>query len=177
MLFIFTLYGSLSYRLRGHGYYNLPHSLRRLSVCLLPWLAVTLSVDWQTGLGVGLVSYLGIITGHGRYYSLGRGPYPNRADNWPGKLVGLCVADRYTKLFDALALALTGLAFTAPAAVIFAAYGHYQAAFILALAGILKPIPYEIGWRIHGKNGRDPNLYNELYYGALLGAGFGLCVT
>lgn len=174
MILLYTLYGSLSYRLRGHEYFNLPQPLRRATCCVLPWVAIALSGDWKVGLGVGIVSYFGVITGHGRYYTLGRGPYPDRRDNWPGQVVSYCIANRYTWGFDAAALALTGLAFTAPLAAYWLHSGSYSAALCAVIAGVCKPIPYEIGWRLHGTNGRDPNAHNELYYGAWLGFWVGL---
>ena len=171
-----TAYGAAAYRWRGHGNATTPQSIRRLSVCLLPVAAVA-QYGWAAMLGVGIASYLGLLTGHGRYYTLGRGPYPERPDNWPGRIVTLVLPNWERRRHDWLALSITGMAFTAPAAAYLAYSGAYFAAIIAVLAGIGKPVPYELGWRLHGYANRDPNAYNEMYYGALLGLCFGVIIA
>lgn len=172
----YALTGAFANRFRGDSSYNVPQWLRRLSIAAMPVaVMVGLNADWFVCAAVLVLSYAGVIVGHGRYYTLGRGPYPARKDNWPGVLTSLVFKRRYTARFDAMALAITGLAFTGPLAAWFLLMGDMNAALALAFAGAVKPVIYELAWLSpFAKNHGDPIDEAEIVYGLYLGNSFGL---
>ena len=175
----YALTGAFANRFRGNSSYNVPQWLRRLSVAALPVaVMVGLNADWFVCAAMLVLSYAGVIVGHGRYFTLGRGPYPARKDNWPGILTSLIFKRRYTKRFDAVALAITGLAFTGPLAAWFFFMGDLNAAIALVFTGIAKPILYELAWLSpFSKNNQDPIDEAEILYGLNLGFTFGLAAV
>ena len=116
-------------------------------------------------------SYLGLITGHGRYYTLGYEPRPVRKDNWPALLPRLLGLPRDSWGFDMIALAITGLAFTLPAVVWLGLSGHYAAAVVLYAAGLSKASAYEASWQSGWKTEGG-----EFMHGATLGAAFATAI-
>ena len=174
VLLIFTLWGSFSYRWRGYGEGITQREIRRLSCILMP-VAITLVTTSNPYIiaGVGLLSYLGIIVGHGRYFTLGSGPYPEREDNWPGKLIAPLKLER--GYHDTLALSLTGLAFTIPTSAWLLINDLDAAYFLIMLAGALKPLGYWLAQHVNFPRVHDDHLFwAEVYYGAILGFLLGL---
>ena len=116
-----------------------------------------------------VVATLGIGVGHGKFFTLGRGPYPLRSDNWPAFLPRLLKLKEHSWLYDASALALTGLCFMLPYAVVAAQTSVVSCIAIIA-AGILKVLAYQIGlWIVKGG---DHIRISELIAGAIFGLSF-----
>lgn len=179
-------YGALAYRLRG---YSAEWQTRgRLMCCAMPCLIfVAQPITFlQPGtialLGLDLTphvfplaflawSYLGLITGHGRFYRLGYEPKPeDRPDNWPAFLPRLLGIPRDTWEFNAMALAITGLAFTLPAFVWLCLSHHYLLGALVWLAGLSKAYAYDLSWRTgYSTEG------GEFLHGATLGMAFAIC--
>lgn len=124
------------------------------------------------------LTYTGVIAGHGRYYTLGRGDYPDRRDNLYGRITSAFfdLKDRYTKTFDFLAMTLTGIHLGAPMAVLAALTGHWPSAVAIFLGGFLKGAVYELGWRMFWRN-KDPIASIEPFYGAILGASYAVAAV
>lgn len=174
-----ALAGALLNRWRGWGGAPVGIVLRRLSVAALPGLFAA-SFDWRWGLVVALASYPGAIVGHGRYFSIGRGPYPDREDNWPGEMVSLFIppSQRYTARFDAIALAITGAVWILPLCAAIGYHGRYLEALLVFICGSLgKTVAYELGWRWYAAKGGDPICYSELAYGFLFALAGGLAAV
>lgn len=137
---------------------------------------------WQLGYDnpyqlctVAALSTLGCLVGHGTFYRLNHQMPPARADNWPAILPRKLGLKRDTWLFNALALGITGMCWTGPVALFLALYGDFAGAGAVALAGMLKPLAYELGWRLNAKDG-DPIAWCEMYNGLLFGASL-LCAS
>jgi len=148
-------YGAVVNRWRGRKS-STPRFIRRISVAVIPTAACA-AMAWDKMdaipfvIGVSAVlagSYLGICVGHGRYYTLGRGDYPDREDNWPGQLLSRFPwfrepENRYTATFDAVALAITGITFTLPSAVFLGMLSQSFSIFLLfVLTGAWKTMAY-----------------------------------
>lgn len=172
----FMYFGSLAWRLRGDGTSEIPQRVRR-SFNLYMSLVVSLTLKSNIFLAAlcAAISYSGIIAGHGRYYTLGRGTYPPRPDNFYGVAVSKMLprVRRYSHTFDAAALALTGMHLMLGVSCLFFYYGHWEAGIMFLLIGALKATVYEIGWRLYSKTS-DPMAQIEELYGAFLGFSLGL---
>lgn len=118
--------------------------------------------------GVFLFSLLGCLVGHGTFYRLNHQLPPARADNWPALLPRKLGLKRDTWLFNAIALGITGLCWTGPTALFLALHGDFTGSAAVAVAGMLKPLAYELGWRFNAKDG-DPITWCEMYNGLLFG--------
>lgn len=114
------------------------------------------------------VAYLGISVGHGRFFTLGRGPYPLREDNFPALLPRLLRIPRDHWLYDASALSVTGLCFVAPFAILYPAIP----ALILVVSGVLKTFAYEIALLYNFDRTDDHIKEAELMAGVIYGIGF-----
>lgn len=171
-------YGAFANRWRGRKS-STPRFIRRLSVVIIPTAACAALAWGQMGtipfvVGVSAVlagSYLGICVGHGRYYTLGRGDYPDREDNWPGQLLARLPwfrepENRYTATFDAMALAITGIAFTLPSAFFIGMMTQSVSLFLLfILTGAWKTMAYFV------EQGTEPDPIANAE--KLFGMGFG----
>lgn len=113
-------------------------------------------------------AYLGISVGHGRFFTLGRGPYPLREDNFPAFLPKILKIRRDSWMYDALALSITGLCFVVPFAVLYPAIP----ALILVVSGILKTFAYEIALLYNFDRTDDHIKEAELMAGFIYGIGF-----
>lgn len=113
-------------------------------------------------------AYLGISVGHGRFFTLSRGPYPLREDNFPALLPCMLRIRRDNWLFDASALSVTGLCFVVPFAILYPAIP----ALILVVSGILKTFAYEIALLYNFDRTDDHIKEAELMAGVIYGIGF-----
>lgn len=160
-----ALLGAAAYRWRGSGDNFVETWVKRFACGAV--LGLVTGSLW-----VFALASVAVIVAHGRFLSMGRPQYrPQREDNWPAWLPRNLGIRRDAKLFDALAMAQTGILWTLPAAVFFALQNNYSAAVVLAVAGLLKPLAYEIGWRIEKTDGVG---YGETIFGAFVGAACGV---
>lgn len=117
---LFSLLAIPANRIRGMGGYSgLGRAMMALLVTL-PLLGVQAPLMVCASV-IGL-SYLGVSTAHGKYFPL-------------------AYIDQWAKM------ALTGLVYTAPAAVVLGFAGHPFPALALVIAGLCKPLAYYVGRR------------------------------
>lgn len=131
------------YRLRGTEGLHLIGK----SICVLNMVLVTWPISFYHATALAAASWAGLVVGHGAYYRLGYEP-AREGDNWAAALPRWLGLKREAWLFNAVALSITGLAFTAPASLCLAYNGRYGGAVLLAAAGLAKPLTYDLGWRL-----------------------------
>lgn len=169
MIFIFTISMAIANRWRGSGDNEVPKPIRYGAMAALFGLWGT-NYTIGTGFAVMIWTYLAILIGHGRFMHMGRIGYrPDREDNWPAWLPRGLGIPRDTWLFDAVAMAVTGVALMMPAFMI--GRPADLLCLILPAAGIFKPLCYELAWRTYS---RDPIAMGELLFGAVVGLALGL---
>lgn len=143
---VFAIIGGLIYRVRG-GFpwpFSAPRPIEQILFCLILCAAAPLYLPFLAAL---TLSTLACLTGYGSYHSLSRGN-PETEDNeelaW---LTRLLTPKRYSVndyRYQATGLLINGLLITLPA-------GVGSGSIALALCGALRPVCYEIGWRIREK--------------------------
>lgn len=155
-----ALLGGLAYRFRGGLFpqLSLPHTVRRLAFILALGASLYVSTGLWWAWLLALAAYPGVAMGHGSYQDLGRGLQPDNEfirplvrfiSPWPEGSPG----------YDAIGLALTGLAASAPLAALHWWFG---------LVGLAKLPMYALGWIIPSKLPqlrRGPEL-GEFLFGA-----------
>jgi len=169
MIKLAALVGAIAYRWRGSGD-PLPAQLKRAICAILLMFPMWWVATWLELVVVAVLTTIGVAVGHGRYFSLGRGPYPEREDNWPGVVVGYVLPRVSRTLHDWIALSITGLAATVWVSIWMITQGDYWQAGVMVLAGLIKPLAYEVGMRLPTKwTGTDHLATCELLNGAALG--------
>lgn len=150
------------YRLRGTERYQLIGKL----LCVGALCSVLPAVPWWHAFILGGISGAGISAAHGGYYRLGYEPYERGRDTWAGWLSRALKLERDGWVHNGLALAITGVAFTAPVAVYLLLAGCPLATLALLVAGLSKTLAYDLGWRIfYGKRTRPLMLRLNIKHG------------
>lgn len=157
-----TAAGAALYRWRGHGskykkYFPRPFNqiAFALPYALVAWAATS---NWWIAGAVLFVSTLGLVTGHGKFMDLGHTLRESEDETLEFSIKFL--EGRISNYwYDALGLAVTGLAVTVPA-------GIALANPVLSLTGILKAPAYMIG-RKWGPAGKETEV-GEWLTGAFL---------
>ncbi|CAB4164667.1 hypothetical protein UFOVP826_67 [uncultured Caudovirales phage] len=169
MLNLFALIGAMAYRWRGSGD-PLSATFRRFVCAALLMVPIYSQANWIELTIVSALTLVGFAVGHGRYFSLGRGPYPERGDNWPGVITSFLLPRISRTLHDWIAMSITGLASSVFVAAFMAWNGLYWQAGVMVLAGLIKPLAYEVGYRLPSRwTGTNPIGLCELLNGAALG--------
>lgn len=168
MIFLLILAQAILNRWRGSSS-SFPQTSRRLLCLLVPTTCMAIAgVDVMYQYLTIPFAYFGICAPHGRYFTLGRGPYPDRADDWPSVPAKKLGIRRDNWLFDALSLAVTGIAFTLPYSLA-VSQCNLTASVIIFVSGIAKVLGYEIALRTT----RGDHIRNaELLTGVIYGIGF-----
>lgn len=133
----------VAYRLRGAERLHLIGK----ALCVFNMVLVTWPISFYHATALAAASWAGLVVGHGAYYRLGYEPQ-REGDNWAALLPRWLGLKREAWLFNAVALSITGFAFTAPATLCLAYNGRYGGAALLAIAGLAKPLAYDAGWRL-----------------------------
>lgn len=159
-----ALLQSLLNRNRGWGDSPLPSILKRALCVLVPsGCLIYAGVElWICAISA-VLGFFGILVAHGTYYTLGRGPYPDRDDNWCAWLPEKLGLPRVQ--LEWVALAITGLCATVPFAV-----HSWMSSLTLVIAGISKPICYKIA--LVRSNGQDHIREAEFLTGFVYGIAF-----
>lgn len=143
ILGLFTLFGGLLYRWRGHAsdykkYFPRPFNQ---IVFAAPYAVATLGMGWIWSGIVLVVTTLGVLTGHGKGLDVGRIPNAGVED----ETVEFAIKWLQPKIsefwYDVLLLSVTGLAVTLPA-------GLVLLNPVLALSGFGKGPMYALGYKI-----------------------------
>lgn len=170
---IVIIFQSLVNRWRGDGslvFGKKVKLLKQLACQIAPAFCLfNAGVVWWLIPPAVILGTLGIAVGHGKFYTLTRGPYPLREDNWPAAISRLFKLEERTWIYEAVALAVTGLCFTLPYAIA-AATTSKLACIAIIVAGILKVLGYQIGLLIMKE--RDHIRIAEFSAGAIFGVGF-----
>lgn len=163
LLFIFLQ--SVFNRWRGSGS-SFPQTSRRMSCLFVPVMCLCLAgvENWLIYLSIPLM-YLGVCAPHGRYFTLGRGPYPDRPDDWPSFLSRFVGFKRIGWKFDALSLSVTGIVFVLPFSIAVFTVNPLSS-FLSLVSGVCKTLGYEIALRItKGDHIRNAEIITGIIYG------------
>lgn len=162
----FPLLGAFLSRMCGGMKPKLPWGLDQwlyaLPYGLLPGAALW-ALNPYVAVGLGLLSYIGAFlgkrTGHGGGLDLGTWTKP-RGDERLEFLIKPLHGKIPEYWYDALLLAVTGLAVSLVASAAIATV-HPLAALPTLVGGLLKPLPYMLGWKLHPK-GESSSKIHEL---------------
>lgn len=149
---LFTLLGGILSRLCGSDKYGLPLGLEQW-LYALPYGLINIAGGWWA-IAAFAGAFLGKRTGHGRGMSLKE---PMKVGSKPEKLeyLVLWLQDKMsTYWYKVLITAVTGLATTLAAGIIFAIYQDTFWGIFIALSGLTKAAAYMIGWEIF-PDGKD----------------------
>lgn len=170
MIALFTLSAAIANRWRGSGDDAIPKPIRYGA------FAGVFSIwGFQFGIWAGINimiwTYIATLIGHGRFMVMGRVNFRpiNRGDNWPAWFPRKLGLNRDGWWFDAVAMAVTGVALMLPAAL--CSQPPVSVCLLLPLVGLLKPLAYEIAWRTYPA---DPIALGELLFGAAVGLALAL---
>jgi len=144
-IILLALVGALVYRWRGMNENDVPKFLksrlvRRLLVCFIISVGLFFAgVTWYLSLIGGLLAFLGVIVGHGSYFSR---PGTN-IDNEVFKVITKLIADPLNSQARFIGMSLTGLTLTIPVAIFAGFFGiPVFVAILYGLCGILKGVIY-----------------------------------
>lgn len=178
-LVIWALVGAFISRMCGGMKPKLPWGLDQwiyaLPYGLLPGAALW-ALNPYVAVGLGLLSYAGAFlgkrTGHGGGLDLGTWTKP-RSDERLEFLIKPLHGKIPEYWYDALLLAVTGVAVSLVASAAIAVVSPL-AALPTLIGGLLKPLPYMLGWKTH-PTGETPSKIHELDEATEIGeAGTGL---
>lgn len=138
---LMALAGGCLYKWRGHASKFkklLPRPFNQIAFAL-PYAAACATISWWAAGVVLIATTLAVLSGHGGFMDLGTWTRPRDDER-----LEFIIKPLRTKMsdywYDALGLAITGLAVTIPAGIVLSNP-------FLALSGALKALAYMIGWK------------------------------
>lgn len=164
---IFALVFGLMYRWRGGGFFPTHHTQWTRAIYAVVWSAIlALFIPWDWAVAAAPLVFLGELAGQGEGMWMGRDAFHNSA--WTGWKNWVRAA------FD---LSASGCANILGVSVILLLTGYHSGP--LALAGICKPVAYEIAQHIPSKikNFNSGPEIGEFLFGVMEGIGLALCLT
>jgi hypothetical protein len=135
--------GAVFYRMRG-GWPNWPRPIEQCLFCLVfLYQLYSYNLGWPWIAAGYILAVIGTCTGHGGFMDLGTWLKARARERL--EFLIICVENKLSPYwYDALGLAVTGLAVTAGPAIMLAINGHCQEAALTLLSGFTKPVAYMI---------------------------------
>ncbi len=144
---LFVFIGGLISRMSGSSHFNIGHGLEQW-LYAVPYALININAAWWQILLSYAGAFIGKRAGHGGGIDMGTYPHPRETEKLEYLIVWL--RGRIPEYwYDALIMAVTGLAVSLVSGVVFAINVDVVSGIVLALSGATKGLAYMLGWAIY----------------------------